>query len=350
MRRRSRLLFLVAVVTCAGSTAARAQGVQIGLKGRVVYVDDQSDALRDAVAVDTVVRATYAYDLSTPDSSPLAHYASYRHREASHGIVIDAGGVLLQTDPNDADFLIEISNDAPPDPLRDAYAVRSYSNLPLPSGAAVDTISWLLTDATATAVDSTALTAEPPSLDAWLSSSGVAVEGEGRERFFIRVQVDAAWLCSAVAPCPSIGSGSAMAADLGPNGLWFYEDHAWRGQTLQDPRDLLYWRNGVVVGFPPNGGLWFYDHFDGWEQLAELAEEDVVVWRGNLVVDFGSVGLWIHDGASWTGLTSADAVALSSLGKELAVSFGDDLGIWIYDGVDWTQTATATAEKIEPLR
>lgn len=344
----ARPIFLVLLLAALAQPAASAEAIQIGFKARVAYVDDRANALQKAIRVDDVIRGTYLYDRATPDSNALESVGDYWHEEPPFGITVVAGGFLFRTDPDNVRFLVEIVNDHTSG--RDNYLLRSYNNLPLWNGAFVEHIAWQLDDDTATAIDTADLPALPPELGAWQSVFGLTLEGTGAERFFVRAHVEEVWLCSDEMPCPVMGAGPSMAADLGPSGLWFFEDGSWTRQTTLDPIDLLHWRSGVLAGFADGVGLWFHDLFDGWTLLAGLQPEQMIVWRGSAVVDFGANGLWLHDGTRWTGLTSADAVSLASLGEELAASFGGDLGTWIYDGSDWTLATPATAEKLQRLR
>ena len=61
----------------------------------------------------------------------------------------------------------------------------------------------------------------------------------------------------------------------------------------------------LVVDFG-SGGIWEYDG-SAWSRLTTSNPEYMAIYDNKLVGDFGGGGLWEFDGSSWTKLTSSDA-------------------------------------------
>jgi hypothetical protein len=87
------------------------------------------------------------------------------------------------------DFVLEVVNNYPP---QDNYLVRSYNNLPLPSGTFVGGISWLLEDATGSAISSDALPTAAPILADWQFNFLTFGGGTREEPFGVAAHVTSA--------------------------------------------------------------------------------------------------------------------------------------------------------------
>jgi len=163
-------MFLAIAILCGlilSPPGAQATLVTIQIEAVVDSVQDEGNYLEGKIEVGDTITGTYTYDLSTPDSEPLGYAGLYEHHSAPAGISLSVGGFDFKTDPDNVDFVVAILNDIPPSG-KDQIWMRSYNNLPLSSGVAVESISWQLDDPTGTALSSHELPAGAPVLDDWL--------------------------------------------------------------------------------------------------------------------------------------------------------------------------------------
>jgi hypothetical protein len=160
----NRTILLIAMAVAFCSLPANGALITIAIEGVVDSVSDEGDYLEGKIEPGDIMRGFYTYDSSTPDTNPLQKGGRYEHTTGPHGIFLSVGGFDFETDPGNVDFLIEIENDHPPD---DNYLLRSNSNLALPNGTPVATISWWLYDPTGNALSSDALPTTSPILNKW---------------------------------------------------------------------------------------------------------------------------------------------------------------------------------------
>lgn len=165
---------------------ARAALVTIQIEAVVDSLQDEGNYLEGKIEVGDIITGSYTYDLSTPDSEPLAYAGIYEHHNTPAGISLSVGGFDFKTDPDNVDFVVAILNDCPPSG-KDQVWMTSYSNLPLSNGVGVDIISWQLDDPTGTAIFSTDLTAGPLVLDDWESVFGLSFGADRRYGIFAHV-------------------------------------------------------------------------------------------------------------------------------------------------------------------
>ena len=63
---------------------------------------------------------------------------------------------------------------------------------------------------------------------------------------------------------------------------------------------------------------------------------NMINWNGNLVADFGDIGLWYHDGIDWNWISNRGYVGQMEVwNNNLVVDFGVGKGIWYYDTTSW---------------
>ncbi len=109
-----------------------------------------------------------------------------------------------------------------------------------------------------------------------------------------------------------------------------------------DPQDE------IIVDFG-SAGVWYYDGGHWYSQSSLNPEAMISVLADGIadeeaVFDFGTTGLWYWDLGAWTQLSVADAQGLFAVDddfdsrQEIQVDFGA-LGVWRYDWDDlsWTQ-------------
>jgi hypothetical protein len=136
-----------------------------------------------------LISGVAAMPLATPDSSESPNVGAYESTMKKTGITVNTKHFVFKTDPNDVNFLVEISDN---NSGQDNYLLRSYNNLPLANGAPVEHIAWQLDDPTQTAVSSDALPTTAPTLADYQSIFGLTVQGEdlaSGDPFFIRAHV-----------------------------------------------------------------------------------------------------------------------------------------------------------------
>ena len=94
------------------------------------------------------------------------------------------------------------------------------------------------------------------------------------------------------------------------------------------------WTDGVIVDYlymAPGVGIVKEEWDDGgapggWEL------EEIVLGFDELVVDFGTVGLYQYSGDSWKKLTNGNPIQICSVGNDLYADFGPGVGLYKYDG------------------
>jgi len=95
-------------------------------------------------------------------------------------------------------------------------------------------------------------------------------------------------------------------------------------------------------------GLYLYDG-SSWSKLTPSNPQHLAVYGNKLVGDFGGVGMWQFDGSSWSRLTTSDADntgnCMVPYGTGLAIDFGG-LGLYQYDGSSWNKLTVSDAQHL----
>jgi hypothetical protein len=136
--------------------AGYAQGdiVTIGLSGYVSNVIGEQGLLPEAISFNESITGSYTYGTTAFDINPSPWEGDYQFGGAPFGITLNIGGMLFASKPQDADFLIETSNDYNG---KDSYIISSNNNFSLSNGTLVTPIRWLLEDNTASALSDDSL-------------------------------------------------------------------------------------------------------------------------------------------------------------------------------------------------
>jgi len=170
-----------AVGVCLLAVAApptQAELITIQIEGVVDTVEDDGDYLQDQIHVGDIITGWYTYDTDTPDTNPFEEIGDYEHSDAPSGIFLTLSGYEFATAIDNVNFLVEIIDNYTSGGLYDAYVLRSYNNMALSSGVAVDHISWQLGDDSAMALSSTALPEVAPAIADWGSRNALRLHGE----------------------------------------------------------------------------------------------------------------------------------------------------------------------------
>ena len=190
LRRTGRALILslfcsAGVIVLLAGGAARGAIVTIGITGDVTKIEGTAGVLEGRIDIGDIFSGSYTYD-----SSAAGLNGSYQFNTMPFGISLNMGDLLFASDPQNVDFLIEVSNDS-----IDSYFVSSSNNLPVLSGVIVSAIHWQLEDDTGTAINSDALPLTAPFLSDWQSLNylsitcrgfaGVRIEGTITEAYII---------------------------------------------------------------------------------------------------------------------------------------------------------------------
>jgi len=146
---------------------AQATLITIEIEAIVDSVWDAGNYLGGKIKPGDTITGFYTYHSSTPDSNPWPALGRYEYHTPPYGIFLSVSGFDFETNPTNVDFLVEITNDYPPD---DDYFLLSYNNLPLSNGTLVGSISWWLNDSSGGALSSDALPTTPPVLANWQSN------------------------------------------------------------------------------------------------------------------------------------------------------------------------------------
>jgi hypothetical protein len=164
MKRRGSVLAGLAVVCALWGGSTFAYTIEIELTGSVTGVDDPGNLLAGAINVDDIMSGIYRYDSETPDTNPVQTAGAYSHKTSPYGMYLTVEGLVFQSDPGNVDFGIGIQDGTYG---HDTYLLRSYNNLPLPNGVAIEHISWQLDDYAGLALTSDALLLTAPILSEW---------------------------------------------------------------------------------------------------------------------------------------------------------------------------------------
>lgn len=167
--------FAVGLITLAALavTPSHADPITIHLVGEVFTVSPIPNVLDDnGITVQTgdPIIAEYTYDSDTPNTGPNANSGQYWHTTAPYGLRATVGGLTIQSDPSNINFLVEIADDFF---SKDTYLVRSFNNttnVPLPIEESY--VFWQLDDDTMTNLDSIDLPLTPPNPADWSQSFG----------------------------------------------------------------------------------------------------------------------------------------------------------------------------------
>jgi len=201
---------IITIIICALSfwtLPARAELVTIQITGEVDFVGDPYGYFEGKIKVGDIITGFYTYESTTPDSNPIPQVADYLHRAAPCGISLTVGGFEFKTDPASVNFLVEITNNYPPN---DDYFLLSRNNIPLSNGTLIDEISWWLYDPTGNALSSDALLITAPILDNWQSNS-LGIHGPVRGNSFgIVAHVTSAVLIPELATILLFGLGLSL--------------------------------------------------------------------------------------------------------------------------------------------
>jgi hypothetical protein len=187
----SRFILIIAlwvVMLSFWPSSAEAKLVPIALTGEVTHVGEMFNFLEGRISVGDLITGVYIYDSSTPDSDQAKYHGLYKHNTAPCGVMLTVGGFVFMTDPSNVNFIVGIGDNVPTayGPV-DGYAFVSRNNLPLPSGALVQSISLSFQDTSGKALSSDALPTTAPILtDWWISYDSIDIYGAYPTPF---------WLC-----------------------------------------------------------------------------------------------------------------------------------------------------------
>ena len=119
---------------------------------------DPYNLLEDGIQANDLISGFYTFDSEIPGSAGV-----YLHTTAPCGISVTIGDLIFQTDLDDVNFTIDVTNAG-----ADIYIVRSDNNLGLDNGIGnMYRIRWRLDDSSGTALSSDALPLEPLDLSQW---------------------------------------------------------------------------------------------------------------------------------------------------------------------------------------
>jgi len=163
---KTEIVSIMAVCFCALSTPpAEATLITIAIEAEIDSVSDPYNFFEGNIKVGDIIKGTYSYDTSTPDSSPSSVSGFYWHYNPPAGISLTAGGLNFKNNPSSVDFLVHLVNDNQQG--GDVYELSSYNNLTLANIPSIEHIFWILEDSTGSALSSDALPTAAPILDDW---------------------------------------------------------------------------------------------------------------------------------------------------------------------------------------
>ena len=173
----------MAVCFCAlFASPAQATLITIAIEAEIDYVSDPHNFFGGNINVGDIIKGSYSFESTTPDSSPIDPIqGNYWHYAPPAGIELNIDGFNFMTDPFNTAFRIVIRNNTPSG--NDIYGFESSNNLPLSNGTQVDYISWSLKDNTGSAVSSDALPTAFPFLGDW-QENRLLISGPDRDASF----------------------------------------------------------------------------------------------------------------------------------------------------------------------
>jgi hypothetical protein len=175
---------LLGVVFLATVQPADGYPVTIYIEAVVDTVEDHGNYLEDQISPGNLITGYYIYELTTPDSSPEDWLGKYEYSQAPYGITLDVGGFRFETNPDDVDFTVYISNDRI-SPTGDIYNIVSNNNSTLHNGTDVGWMYWQLDDRSGQALSNTSLPLTAPVLGDWQDGNVLRIEGVPRQADFV---------------------------------------------------------------------------------------------------------------------------------------------------------------------
>lgn len=167
-----RVLFLIIMLMV--SAAAQAELITVEFSGSVTDVNDGYNLLAGLdVSLGDTFTGRYTYDTSQPPLTHIPDQSSYVYTTHPNGIVVYINDLIIQTDPANVDFLIQIANDKDG---KDFYIVNSSNNLPLNTLEITD-INWQLQDTTMAALTDHYITSDAPEVSLWPYNSLTVMGG-----------------------------------------------------------------------------------------------------------------------------------------------------------------------------
>jgi len=187
MRRESKVMFLVIAILCGlvfSSTPTEATVITIEIEAEIDFLADPSNIFEDSLKVGDMITGSYTYDSDTPDSAPEDWLGKYEYSQAPYGMILEVGDFRFETDPEDVDFIIYVSNDRL-SPKGDIWSIVSKNNLLLDYGLSIGWMYWQLNDRSGEVVSSTNLPLTGPILADWQDGNSLRAEGVLRQTDFI---------------------------------------------------------------------------------------------------------------------------------------------------------------------
>ncbi len=128
--------------------------------------------------------------------------------------------------------------------------------------------------------------------------------------------------------------------------MYYHNTETWIWLTGAGPEEAFVWGDKLVMRTAQS---MYYHDGDSWTWLTNAIPEQMIVYDGKLTVDFGTQGIYAHDGgSSWDRLTGANPENMIVWDNMLVGDFGSDdpAGIWQYDGsaIPWTRLTSADPE------
>jgi hypothetical protein len=91
-----------------------------------------------------------------------------------------------------------------------------------------------------------------------------------------------------------------------------------------------------------SNGIWMYSGTT-WSQVTPNNPEAMVSSGSTLYGAFSGAGIWMHNGTTWSQVTPNNPEAMVSSGSSMYGDFGSS-GIWKWDGFIWSQTTPSNPQ------
>jgi hypothetical protein len=163
---------------------AKGYPVTIYIEAIVDTVDDSGNYLEGQISPGDIITGWYIYESTTSDSSPEDWLGKYEYSQAPYGMTLEVGGFHFETNPDDVDFTVYISNNRI-SPTGDIYNIVSNNNSTLHNGVDVGWMYWQLDDRSGQALSNTSLPLTAPVLGDWQDGNVLCIEGVPRQTDFV---------------------------------------------------------------------------------------------------------------------------------------------------------------------
>ncbi len=158
------IVFLVGLTLALIAPTIQASIIKVAITATITDIIDQAGILGGNASVGDEITGWYAYESNVTPSIQETNFAEYKFDFAPCGIFLEAGNLKFETNTQNCNFDVSISNDSPYG--GDVFYAVSKNNVTV-SDMPINFISWQLNDDTMLALENTAILTGAPNLTDW---------------------------------------------------------------------------------------------------------------------------------------------------------------------------------------